>query len=290
MQGGISTMGRGLIYTGLILLVLVVVFSTAIFPGMVKMPADYEQEYEFEGSVQVYNPQLGALVEIPTEMTRNLEATGVTDDDVLLLKQDITFYEATSGAPLGDVAPDLAILNSSEVYGLDRTERTNVSGEGDMSRSGQFTFPGDTQQETYQYWSSSTRTTLPATFEGEETYQDLDVYVFEINSNGNAYLPDPATGLPRTMDVYARIKVEPVSGIPVYALSRTTINLQHPLAGSMPVLINESEYTSDTIDNLSEEAKSAKMLILIASVYGFWGLVGLSIILIALGFFRATRS
>jgi len=283
-------MGRGLIYTGLILLVLAVVFSTVIFPGMAKIPDDYEQEYTFEGSIQVYVAELGSLVPIQTKMTRMLEAEGVTDDDVLLIRQDITFFEATSGAPLGAVNPALAALDSSELYGVDRTERTNVSGEGDMSRSGQFTFPADVQQETYQYWSSSTRSSLPATFVKEETYQDLDVYVFEINKTGNPYTNDAATGLPQTMDVYAQIKVEPVSGIPVYALTRTTINLQHPLAGSMPVLINESGYTSETIENLSEDAESGKMLITWASVYGFWGLVGLSIILIALGFFRATRS
>jgi hypothetical protein len=209
-------MGSKLMITiGLVLVALAIVFLFAIFPGMIKMPADYEQEYGFEGSVQIYNAQLGALVEIPTKMTRDLKATGVTDDDVLLLKQDITFFEATSGAPLSAIDPALAALNSSEIYGLDRADRTNVSGEGDMSRSGQFTFPADVQQDTYQYWSSSTRSTLPATFKGEETYQDLNVYVFEINSNDNPYLPDAATGLPQTMDVYAKIKVEPLSGIPV---------------------------------------------------------------------------
>ena len=275
---------------GLVLIALALIFLLVIFPGMIKMPADYEQEYGFEGSIQVYVAELEELVPIQTQMTRELTATGVTDDDVLLLRQDITFFEATSGAPLAAINPALASLNTSEVYGLDRTERTNVSGEGDMNRSGQFTFPADVQQETYQYWSSSTRTTLPATFEGEETYQDLNVYVFEINSDGNAYLPDEATGLPRTMDVYARIKVEPVSGIPVYALSRTTINLQHPQAGSMPVLINESEYTSDTIDNLSEDAKSAKMLILWATVYGFWIVISLGAVLTLGGVIVAARS
>jgi hypothetical protein len=58
----------------------------------------------------------------------------------------------------------------------------------------------------------------------------------------------------------------------------------------MPVLINESEYTSETIDNLSEEAKSAKMLITLASVYGFWAVVALGGILTVAGLVRANRS
>ncbi len=229
---------------GLVLIALALIFLLVIFPGMIKMPADYEQEYVFEGSVQVYVAELGALVPIQTQMTRELTATGVTDDDVLLLRQDITFFEATSGAPLTAINPALASLNTSEVYGLDRTERTNVSGEGDMNRSGQFTFPADVQQETYQYWSSSTRTTLPATFEGEETYQDLNVYVFEINSDGNAYLPDEDTGLPSVV----LPKGSPLPNTPEFKASGW-ISYSWPVQfvrGGEMVLRGQYSYTSES--------------------------------------------
>ena len=280
---------KWMITLGLALVALAIIFLYAIFPGMAKIPTDYEQEYGFEGSVQVFVTELGMLVPIQTTMTRMLEATSVTDGDVLLLKQDITFYEATSGAPLGAINPALAALDSSEVYGLDRTDRTNVSGEGDMSRSGQFTFPGDVEQTTYQYWTSSTGSSLPANFVKEETYQGLDVYVFEINGTDNPYTPDADTGLPRTIDVYAMIRVEPVSGIPVFATTKTTVNLQHPLAGSMPVLINESTYTDATVDEMVDLAGSTKNLILWASVYGFWVVVALGGILAVAGLVRASR-
>ena len=280
---------RGFIYAGLILLVLAIVWSTAIFPSMSKIPADYEQEYKFEGTVQVY---VGApeLVTIPTKMTRMIEAEGVTDDDVLLRGQDITFFEATSGAPLSAINPALAALDSSEVYGIDRTDRTNVSGEGDINRSGQFTFPAGVEQETYQYWSSSTRSALPATFVKEEEFNGITVYVFQINVTGNPYTADATTGLPQNMDVYALIRVEPVSGVPVYATLKTTINLQHPLAGSMHVLINESTYTQATVDILTDKAIETRSLMLWAGVYGFWIVGGLGVLLAALGFFRATRA
>lgn len=281
---------KWLITVGLGLVILSVVWLLAIFPGMAKLPDDYEQEYTFEGSVQVYVAELGTLVPIQTTMTRTLTATGVTEDDVLLLQQDIVFYEATSGAPLGDINPALAALDTTETYYLDRTTRANVPGEGDVSRSGQFTFPADVQQETYQYWSSSTKTALPATFKGEETYQGLTVYVFEINSTGNPYYPDATTGLPQTMDVYAKIKVEPVSGVPVYATTTTTINLQHPLAGSMPVLINTSTFTSATVDDMVELAESTSSLILWASVYGFWAVIGLGAVLTLVGIVRAIQT
>jgi len=281
-----------LISIGLALVVFALVWLWVIFPVMAKMPADYEQEYTFEGSVQVFAPTLGVLVPIQTTMERILTATGVTEDDVLLLQQEIVFYAVTSEGevPLGAVNPALAALNTTETYYLDRTTRANVPGEGDVSRSGQFTFPANVEQKTYQYWSSSTKTTLPANFISEETYEGITVYVFEINSTGNAYTPDATTGLPRTMDAYSKIKVEPVSGIPVFATTKTTVNLQHPVAGSMPVLINENSYTSETVDELVDLAESSRSLILWASVYGFWAVIGLGGVLILIGVVRAIRA
>jgi len=279
---------KWLITLGALLVALSLVWNFAIFPSMAKLPADYEQEYTFEGSVQVFNADLGALVTIPTTMNRTLTATSVTDDDILLLKQDIVFYASDYGQPLGAIVPSLAALDSSEFYGLDRTTRANVTGNGDMDRIGQFTFPADVQQETYQYWSSSTRSAISATFVGEETYQGINVYVFEMNSTGNPY-QDYAPGISQTMDVYAKIRVEPVSGVPVYATTTTTIIMDHPLAGPMPVLINESTFTSETVDEMVDLATSTGNLLQWAGVYAFWGVLGLGVILTAGGVLRSTR-
>ena len=279
---------KWLITLGALLVALSLVWNFAIFPSMAKMPADYEQEYTFEGSVQVFVAELGTLVPIQTTMNRTLTATSVTDDDILLLKQDIVFYASDYGQPLGAIDPSLAALDSSEVYGLDRTTRANVTGNGDMDRTGQFTFPADVQQETYQYWSSSTRSAISATFVGEETYQGINVYVFEMNSTGNPY-PNAANGLPQTLGVYAKIRVEPVSGVPVYATTITTITMDHPLAGPMPVLINTSTFTSATVDEMIDLANETSSKILWFSVYGFWGVLGLGVILTASGVLRNSR-
>lgn len=269
---------KGLISIGLVIIVLAVVFLYAIFPGMAKLPADYEQEYGFEGEVQVYVAALGALVPIDTKMTRTLEATGVTDDDVLLLKQDITFFEANSGAPLASINPALAALDSSEVYGLDRTERSNVAGEGDISRSGQFTFPANVQQETYYFWSSSTNTALQAKYVSEETFHEITVYVFEIDFSSQA------------MDVQTEIKVEPVSGVPVYTNSTTTIKTQVAPDYWIETLINNSAFTSATVDEMVDLAKSTSNLILWASVYGFWILICIGGVLLLIGIINTVRS
>jgi hypothetical protein len=279
---------KWLVSLGALLVALSLVWNFAIFPSMAKMPADYEQEYTFEGSVQVFVAQAGGLVSIPTTMDRTLTAKSVTENDILLLQQDIVFYEATSGAPLAAINPSLAALNTTEVYGLDRTTRENVPGNGDTDRTGQFTFPANVEQETYQYWSSSTGSAISATFVGEETYQGIDVYVFEMNSTDNPYYPDSTTGLPQTLGVYAKIRVEPVSGIPVFATTTTTVTLQVP-GSPMPVLINESTFTSETIEEMVDLATSTGNLLQWAGVYAFWGVLGLGVVITAAGFLRNSK-
>jgi hypothetical protein len=271
--------------SGVAVIALALVWLYLIFPGMAKLPADYEKVYHFEGTVQVLaNPATGALATIPTKMDRTLKATDVNDADALILSQVIKFTLAANGAPLSAANPALAALDSTESYALDRTTRANVAG-GDKSRSGQFTFPADVRQETYQFWSATTGTSLPATFVGEETIQDVKVFVFKIDSKGNAY-PNASNGAPQTVDIATTIKVEPVSGTPVFTTTKTTVIMKASATLSLPVLINESTFTSATVDENVIEAKANSNKILWASVYGFWAVFGLGAILVIVGLLK----
>jgi hypothetical protein len=269
---------------GLLVVVLALVWLLVIFPGMAKFPADYEQEYMFEGSVQVLNPETLSMIEIPTSVERLLTATGIEGDDVLLIKQDITFSP-------GDVLASFGLdLDSSEVYGLDRTTRENVSGYGDMDRSGQFTFPAGVKQESYDFWSSSAMTTLPATFVSEETFQGITVYIFKIDSKDLPAGTMAGTDLPQTMDVLTEIKVEPVSGIPVYTASTTTMKAPLMPDTMVPIFVNYMAFTSDTTNEMIDTASSTRSLILWASVYGFWIAIGLGAVMTLGGVIVAARS
>ncbi|MGI2336313.1 MAG: porin PorA family protein [Dehalogenimonas sp.] len=280
-------MRRILVSLGAVLLVFALVWLYLIFPGMAKLPADYEKVYRFEGAVQVFDLASNTLVTIPggTLMERTLKAVDVNDSDALIIDQVITFTLAANGAPLAAASPALAALDSTETYAVDRTTRANVAG-GDKSRSGQFTFPADTQQETYQLWSATTGTSLPATFTGEETIDGVKVYVFKIDSKDNAYVPNSVTGLPQTVDVATTIKVEPISGTPVFTTTKTTVVMQGHPAGPITMLINESTFTSATVDEAVDEAAANRSLILWASVYGFWTAIALGAVLILLGIFK----
>lgn len=270
----------GLTTLGLVLVVFSLVWLLAIFPAMAKMPTDYEREYTFEGFIKQLNSETMSLDEIPTNVVRLLTATG-TQDDVLLLKQEVNFYHAQAG---------ILLTSSSEVYGLDRTTRENVSGYGDMDRSGQFTFPAGVEQKAYTFWSSSAMTTLPANFVSEETFQGITVYNFKIDSENLDAGTMEGTGLLQTMDVLTEIKVEPVSGVPVYTASTTTVKAPLLPGDPIPIYVNYFAFTSETTDGMVDTATSARSMILWATVYGFWIVIGVGAALIVVGVVMAIRT
>jgi len=270
----------GLTILGLILVALALIWLLVIFPVMAKIPADYEREYMFEGSIMQLNQETMSLDATPTSVERLLQGTG-TEDDVLLLKQDINFYHAEYGVLLEDVC-------TSELLGVDRTTRENVPGYGDMDRSGQFTFPSGVEKESYNFWSSSVMSPLPAKYISEQQFEGLTVYNFKIDVQGIDIGIDEATGLPRTMDVLTELKVEPTSGVPVDTTTTTTVSIDMG-QGPMPVYINSMSFTDDTVTDMVDTAGGARSLILWATVYGFWIAIGLGAALMLGGLAVATR-
>ena len=270
---------------GAVLVVFALVWLFAIFPAMAKMPTDYERTYTFEGFVGQFNSDTMSLDEIPTDVDRILTAHG-TEDDVLLLQQDINIYVAQHVPQVGG---DL-IRSTSDIYGLDRTTRENVPGYGDMDRSGQFTFPAGTEPETYSFWSSSAMTTLPANFVSEETYHGITVYKFKIDVSDLPAGTMQGTDAPQTMDVLTEIKVEPTCGIPVYTSTTTTMKAQLMPGDPMPIYINSMSFTSETIDEMVDLAKDSRSMMLWASVYGFWIVIGVGVVLIAAGVVMFVRA
>jgi hypothetical protein len=270
----------GLTVIGLVLVVFALVWLLAIFPAMAKMPADYEQEYTFEGFIKQLNTDTMSLDEIPTDVVRLLTATGV-EDDVLLLQQDINIYVAQS---------DTLLSSTSDVYGLDRTTRENVAGYGNMDRTGSFTLPAGVEQKTYSFWSSSAMTALPADFVGEEEYHGITVYSFQINVSDLSAGTMTGTDAPQMMDVLTEIKAEPVSGVPVYLATTTIMKAQLTAGDPTTIYANSMAYTDETIDEMVELAKDTRSLILWASVYGFWIVIAVGAALVVTGVVMAVRN
>jgi hypothetical protein len=270
----------GFTISGLVLVILALVWLLVLFPIMAKMPADYEQTYKFEGSIKQLNAQTMSLDEIPTNVDRILTATG-TEDGVLLLQQDVNFYHAQAG---------VLLTSTSDVYGLDRTTRENVPGYGNMDRTGQFTFPAGVEQKAYSFWSSSAMAALPANFVSEETYHGITVYNFKIDISDQPAGTMQGTDLPQTIDVLTEIKVEPVSGVPVYTITTTTVKAQLMPGDPTPIYVNSMAYTSETIDEMVDLAQSSRTMILWTTFYGFWIAIGVGVALIAVGVVMAVRT
>jgi hypothetical protein len=132
-------------------------------------------------------------------------------------------------------------------------------------------------------------TTLPANFVSEETFQGITVYNFKIDSSDLPAGTMEGTDAPQMMDVLTEIKVEPVSGVPVYTTTTTTVKAQLMSGDPTPIYVNSMTFTSETIDEMVDLAKSSRSLILWTTLYGFWIAIGVGAALVVTGVVIAIR-
>jgi hypothetical protein len=275
--------GLGLTIVGVVLVVFAIVWLFAIFPGMVKLPVDYSKDINFEGTYMVLNPDTYTMDELPVCVQRLQLATGV-EDNVLIISETVTCTHALAGMEL----PQFGQAGSLSV---DRSTREYVADQDDgMPRSGQFCFPSDLQQQSYQMWVSSAWRPLEAEFIGEEEFEGINVFVFQISEEGLSLGTQEGTGLPQVMDTTIDLRVEPVSGTTVYTASSSIYSVVLPDETESPYYISNIVFNQDTIDELVDDATSARSLILWLSFYGFWIVIGVGAALVITGVVIATRS
>jgi len=272
----------GLTTFGLVLVVFSLVWLLAIFPAMAKLPADYNKVINFEGTYMVMNPDTQTLDEIPVCVEREQLTTDV-QDNVLIINETVCCTHALAGMEL----PQFGQVGE---LGVDRSTRAYVSGYGDMERSGQFCFPSDVKQKSYDMWISSAGRPLEAEFIGEEDFHDLQVCTFEISEQDLAIGTQEGTGLPKVLDIAISLKVEPVSGTTVYTESNSTYSIVPAQDMKVPYYISNISFTDDTIADLVDTATSARSMILWASFYGFWIAIGVGVALIVVGVVMAIRT
>ena len=234
--------GLGLTISGLVLVVFALVWLLVIFPTMAKLPADYSEVFNFEGTYQVMNPETGTLDEIPVNVEREQLTTDV-QDNVLIINETITCTHALAGM-------ELPQFGMTGVLGVDRSTRAYVLGYGDMERIGQFSFPSELKKESYSMWISSAGRPLEAEFIGEEDFHNLKVFAFEINEQDLDIGTQAGTGLPQVLDVDISLKVEPVSGATVDTESNSTYSVVLAPGMKVPYYISSVSFTEDTIADL----------------------------------------
>jgi len=277
-----KTWNTVLISLGLVLVILSLVWLYAIFPPLAKLPADHHKVINFEGTYEVMNPETQSLDEIPVNVTREQQATEV-QDNVLIMTQVITSTHALAGM-------ELSQFGLTEVLGVDRSTRAYVVGYGDMDRSGQFSFPEKVEKISYFMWIPTAGRPLEANFTGEEDFQGLTVFTFEISEQDLDIGTQQGTGLDQVLDVVVDLRVEPVSGVTVDTGSVNAINIVPAPGMKMPVYISSLRFTDDMIADLVDTARSARSMLLWAKVYGFWLGIGVGVVLTLVGVLGAIRT
>lgn len=272
----------GLAIAGLVLIIFAFVWSWVIFPAMEKLPADLSQTTNFEGTYYVMNPQTQQMEEIPVNVERHYEATEI-QDGVLILNQTVT----TSHADTGTELPEYGL---EEILGVDRSTREYVAGYGDMDRSGQFSFPSDLEQKSYQLWNPTTGRDLEAKFVAEEEVDDLTVYAFQVEEEGIDLGYYPGTNFQQTVDVTINMKVEPLSGTTVFSQSITNIKVEYAPEMTIAVYVSSIHFTNATISEMLDTASGARTILLWATVYGFWTMIGVGLVLILVGVLVGNRT
>lgn len=269
----------GLTISGLVLVVFSLVWLLAIFPAMAKLPENYSKVIVFEGTYQVLNADTQTLDEIPVYVNREQLATDVQDNVLIIHEMVICTHALVAGMEL----PQFGMTSELSV---DRSSREYVPDQADgIPRAGQFCFPSDVKEESYSMWISSAGRPLAAEFIGEEDFEGLTVFAFEISEQDLDIGSQEGTGLPQVLDLAISLKVEPISGTTVYTESNSTYSvvLPEPAGMKAPYYISSISFTEDTIADLVETATDARSMILWLSVYGFWIVIGVGAALIIIG-------
>ena len=272
----------GLAIVGLVLIIFAFVWSWVIFPSLEKLPADLSETTNFTGTYYVMNPQTQEMEQIPVNVERHYEATDI-EDGVLILHQTVTTTNPDDGMEL----PQFGL---EEILGVDRSTREYVTGYGDMDRSGQFSFPSDLEQKSYKLWNPTARRDLEAKFVAEEEVGNLTVYAFQVEEEGIDLGNYPGTNFPQTLDVTINMKAEPLSGTTIFSQSITTIRVTYAPEMMIPVYISSIHFTDGTIEEMIDTASGARTMLLWATVYGFWTVIGLGLVLILAGVLVASRT
>ena len=254
---------------GIILVVVGVLWMTAIFPALAKMPADYEREIYFDGNFNVFDLATQQLQEIPIVMVRDHEAVGV-EGNALLIKEVVTFTNAQDGTDLSER------FGSEEDLAVDRSTRQHVPGLGDMDRDGGFGFPSwVSKEQSYPVWNPKAAAALDAHFVAEEEFRGLKALVFQIDENDIVAPASEQMPVEGTMDTTITFRVEPVTGITITNDSLTIVRV--PMIGEDPVFIGTTSFAEQSIAELVDLAVSIRTKLLWFHTYLPWLLIGLGL-------------
>jgi hypothetical protein len=242
---------------GALLAIFGALWVAVIFPALDKMPGDYTQDYQFEGTFSVMNPATQSMNVFPIEQTLSQEAVG-TKDGALLLHEVRTVKNAITGEDIS------AVYGEESILAINPRTLEFMPQVDEMGRWGYLGPPRPLAAgDTFDLWHSGAGQALTARNVGEENFRGMDVLVFEINES---YLPigtEHTSGMELELYLSPQVKlwVEPSSGTVVNQTSETVTSIDM-MGMKMPVQIANVNYAESTIVALMGTAESASWMLL----------------------------
>jgi hypothetical protein len=255
-----------------------------IAPLLERLPANYSNQIALVEENQ-FRESLTAGWQASTLDSVRIDQTITTSDQVSIIEGGLHVYFTT-----GQVNFEVISL-----YGVDRRTRQNVSGYGQVNRTGQFLFPTHVQKSAYPIWDPWFVGLRQASFDRVETLDGLQVYVFKFlgtgmdETAGYDYLADvPERYLAHT-DGQGTIWVEPVSGSVVNYEDTGVSYFVDPATGAHVADFNiwSEKFTPQTSAAQLEKARTARLRILALEDWLPGGLLLAG--LVSLGLFLFTR-
>ncbi len=181
-----------------------------IAPQWARLPADYADETFYQARSRARQTPDGKW-ESARLIGRRVDQTLVVSGDTAIVQGDL-HWSTEAGQVL---------FESGGIYGVNRHSRRNVSGYGNVNRSGQFLFPPHVERRSYTYWNPLFIGPCTATFDRTAVVNGLPVYVFRFTarnldeSSGYTHLPDVPERYEAHTDGQGTLWIEPISGIVV---------------------------------------------------------------------------
>jgi hypothetical protein len=256
--------GRNFIFIALGFLVLAAVVHYWIVPLTESLPTAYSNTTILSEEDNFRNSPIGAW-ETSILNTTRVDQTVTTSGQAAIIEGSLHVYYA-SGAVNFEV---------SNLYGVDRRTRLNLTGYGDVNRTGQYLFPPHVQRGKYPIWDPIFIGLRQATFVRDDTVDGLQVYIFSFSASGMdetsgySYLADVPEHYLAHTDGEGTIWVEPLSGIVVDYMDSGVSYFFDPATGKRVADFNKwnERFTPETRAAQLKLAFTAHMRILALEVW-----------------------
>ncbi|MHC1740611.1 MAG: porin PorA family protein [Anaerolineaceae bacterium] len=254
----------------LIFVFLAVLLRYSIAPLLERLPANYSNRVALSEEAQ-FRDSPSAEWQASTLDTVRVDQTITNTSRISIIEGALHVY-FTSGAVNFEV---------TNLYGVDRNTRQNVSGYGDVSRTGQYLFSPHVQKGAYPVWDPFFVGLRMATFDHVEKINGLQVYVFKFAGIGMDETAgyDYLSGVPEKYFVHTdgegTIWVEPLSGAIVDYQDSGVSYFVDPASGKRVADFNKwtEKFTPDTLTAQIARAHSSRTSILVLEDYLPAGLI-----------------